>query len=102
MEMIETMGASPTPIPWGRLYTAADQGIVDAAENNAASFETSRHFEVCKYYILDEHVRVPDMLVISTGCGIVFRRRSRRFCRRRLMNRWFTTGRRGRRRKLRR
>lgn len=67
MEMIETMGASPTPIPWGELYTALDQGIVDAAENNAPSFETSRHFEVCKYYILDEHVRVPDMLVISTG-----------------------------------
>lgn len=67
MEMIETMGASPTPIPWGELYTALDQGIVDAAENNPPSFETSRHFEVCKYYILDEHVRVPDMLVISTG-----------------------------------
>ncbi|HOM61393.1 MAG TPA: TRAP transporter substrate-binding protein [Anaerohalosphaeraceae bacterium] len=66
MEMIETMGASPTPIPWGELYTALDQGIVDAAENNPPSFETSRHFEVCKYYILDEHVRVPDMLVIST------------------------------------
>jgi len=67
MEMIETMGASPTPIPWGELYTALDQGTVDAAENNPPSFETSRHFEVCKYYILDEHVRVPDMLVISTG-----------------------------------
>ncbi|HRU15642.1 MAG TPA: TRAP transporter substrate-binding protein [Anaerohalosphaeraceae bacterium] len=66
MEMIETMGASPTPIPWGELYTALDQGTVDAAENNPPSFETSRHFEVCKYYILDEHVRVPDMLVIST------------------------------------
>lgn len=66
MQMIETMGGSPTPISWGELYTSLDQGVVDAAENNPPSFETSRHFEICKYYILDEHVRVPDMLVIST------------------------------------
>ncbi|HOK66597.1 MAG TPA: TRAP transporter substrate-binding protein [Anaerohalosphaeraceae bacterium] len=66
MQMIETMGGSPTPIAWGELYTSLDQGVVDAAENNPPSFETSRHFEVCRYYILDEHVRVPDMLVIST------------------------------------
>ena len=66
MQMIETMGGSPTPISWGELYTSLDQGVVDAAENNPPSFDTSRHFEICKYYILDEHVRVPDMLVIST------------------------------------
>jgi tripartite ATP-independent transporter DctP family solute receptor len=66
MQMIESMGGSPTPISWGELYTSLEQGVVDAAENNPPSFETSRHFEICKYYILDEHVRVPDMLLIST------------------------------------
>jgi tripartite ATP-independent transporter DctP family solute receptor len=66
MEMVETMGGAPTPIAWGELYTSLDQGVVDAAENNPPSFETSRHFEVCRYYSLDEHMRVPDMLVIST------------------------------------
>jgi tripartite ATP-independent transporter DctP family solute receptor len=66
MQMIEVMGGSPTPISWGELYTSLDQGVVDAAENNPPSFDTSRHFEICNYYILDEHVRVPDMLVIST------------------------------------
>lgn len=66
MQMIESMGGSATPISWGELYTSLDQGVVDAAENNPPSFDTSRHFEICKYYILDEHVRVPDMLVIST------------------------------------
>lgn len=65
MEMIKTMGGSPTPISWGELYTSLDQGVVDAAENNPPSFDTSRHFEICKYYSLDEHVRLPDMLVIS-------------------------------------
>lgn len=66
MKLVSAMGGSPTPIPWGELYTALDQGVVDAAENNPPSFRTSRHYEVCKYYILDEHTRLPDMLVIST------------------------------------
>lgn len=66
IEMVETMGASPTPISWGELYTSLDQGIVDAAENNPPSFQLSRHYEICKYYTLDEHVRLPDMLIIST------------------------------------
>jgi len=66
MQMVSTMGSSPTPIPWGELYTSLDQGVVDGAENNPPSFETSRHYEICKFYILDEHVRLPDMLLIST------------------------------------
>jgi tripartite ATP-independent transporter DctP family solute receptor len=65
MDMVKAMGGSPTPISWGELYTSLDQGVVDAAENNPPSFDTSRHFEICKYYSLDEHVRLPDMLVIS-------------------------------------
>jgi len=65
MKMVEAMGGSPTPIPWGELYTSLDQGVVDGAENNSPSFRQSRHYEVCKYYILDEHTRLPDMLMIS-------------------------------------
>ncbi len=66
MKMVEAMGGSSTPIPYGELYTALDQGVVDAAENNPPSFYTSRHYEVCKYYTMDEHTRLPDILVIST------------------------------------
>ena len=63
MKMVQAMGGSPTPIPWGELYTALDQGVVDGAENNSPSFRTSRHYEVCPYYSLDEHTlpaRYPD------------------------------------------
>ncbi len=66
IKMVQAMGGSPTPIPWGELYTALDQGVVDGAENNAPSFRTSRHYEVCGYYSLDEHTRLPDILIIST------------------------------------
>src|SRR4030042_1501012 len=65
MKMVQAMGGSPTPIPWGELYTALDQGVVDGAENHSPSLRTSRHYEVCKYYSLDEHTRLPDILIIS-------------------------------------
>lgn len=66
MNLVKTMGGSPTPISWGELYTALQSGVVDGAENNPPSFYTSRHYEVCKYYSLDEHTRVPDVVIIST------------------------------------
>ncbi len=67
VEMITQMGGSPTPIAWGELYTALQQGVVDGAENNLPSFYFSRHFEVCKYYSINEHTVVPDVLLIGTN-----------------------------------
>jgi tripartite ATP-independent transporter DctP family solute receptor len=66
MQMIKELGASPTPIAWGELYTSLQQGVVDGAENNPPSFYRSGHYEVCKYYSLDEHTMVPDIVLIST------------------------------------
>ncbi len=66
VEMVNTLGGSATPIPWGELYTSLQQGIVDGAENNPPSFYLSHHYEVCKYYSLDEHTSVPDILIMST------------------------------------
>jgi tripartite ATP-independent transporter DctP family solute receptor len=66
MNMVRAFGGSPTPISWGELYTALQQGVVDGAENNSPSFYFSRHYEVCKYYSLNEHTAVPDVLLIST------------------------------------
>jgi tripartite ATP-independent transporter DctP family solute receptor len=66
MSMVKAMGGSPTPIAWGELYTALQQGVVDGAENNPPSFYYSRHYEVSKYFTLNEHTSVPDVLMIST------------------------------------
>ena len=64
--MVNDLGGAPTPISWGELYTALQQGVVDGAENNPPSFYTSKHYEVCKFYSLDEHTAVPDVLLIGT------------------------------------
>lgn len=66
MNLVRALGGAPTPISWGELYTALQQGVVDGAENNPPSFYLSRHYEVCKYYTLNEHTAVPDILVMST------------------------------------
>jgi tripartite ATP-independent transporter DctP family solute receptor len=65
MAMIDALGGAPTPIPFGELYTALQQGVVNGAENNPPSFLTSRHYEVAKYYELTQHAYVPDALLIS-------------------------------------
>lgn len=67
MNMVRSLGGSPTPISWGELYTSLQQGVVDGAENNPPSFYLSRHYEVCKYYSLNEHTFSPDVLVAGTS-----------------------------------
>lgn len=66
VKMVNALGGSPTPISYGELYAALQQGVVDGAENNPPSFYSSRHYEICKYYSLDEHTTIPDVLLIST------------------------------------
>ncbi|XCF07414.1 TRAP transporter substrate-binding protein [Tamlana crocina] len=67
IDMVKSLGGSPTPISWGELYTSLQQGVVDGAENNPPSFYLSRHYEVCKFYTLNEHTVLPDVLVIGTS-----------------------------------
>jgi tripartite ATP-independent transporter DctP family solute receptor len=63
INLLKTLGASPTPISWGELYTALQQGTVDGAENNPPSFVSARHYEVCKYYSLDKHTSPMDVVM---------------------------------------
>ena len=65
VSMIEALGANPTPMPMGEVYTGLKTGIIDAAENNYPSYESSRHFEAAKYYTRSQHVMAPEVLVFS-------------------------------------
>jgi tripartite ATP-independent transporter DctP family solute receptor len=61
-----SMGALPTPMGFEELYTGLGTGVVDAAENNIPSVFDARHYEVAKYYSVDEHSATPDVILIST------------------------------------
>ena len=62
---VNALGGAATPIAWGELYAALQQGVVDGAENNPPSYYLSRHYEIAKYYTLDEHTFVPDIILAS-------------------------------------
>lgn len=66
INMVNALGGSPTPMAYGELYTAIQQGVVDGAENNPPSFVSSNHHEISKYFTIDEHSSVPDVLLIGT------------------------------------
>ncbi len=65
--MVEALGANATPIPFGEVYTSIQTGVVDGAENNWPSYESTGHYEVAPHYILDEHTIVPEVFAVNKG-----------------------------------
>lgn len=65
VDMMSALGANATPMPYGEVYSSIQTGVLDGAENNWPSYESSGHFEVAKYYTLDQHLMVPEVLVMS-------------------------------------
>ncbi len=65
IKTMEAFGASPTTTAFSEVYTAIQTGVIDGAENNPPSVDRMRHSEVAKYFSLDEHMMIPDNLVIS-------------------------------------
>ncbi len=63
--MVQALGGNPTPIPYGEVYQALVQGVVDGAENNWPSYESSRHYEAARHYSLTRHVMAPEVVVVS-------------------------------------
>ena len=65
VDMMTALGANATPMPYGEVYSSIQTGVIDGAENNWPSFESSGHFEVAKHYTLNQHLIVPEILVMS-------------------------------------
>jgi tripartite ATP-independent transporter DctP family solute receptor len=65
VDMMTALGANATPMPYGEVYSGIQTGVIDGAENNWPSFESSGHYEVAGYYTLNEHLIVPEVLVMS-------------------------------------
>lgn len=63
--LVSALGASPTPMPYNEVYTGLKTGLVDAAENNIPSYETSKHFESAPVYSETGHSMVPEVIVFS-------------------------------------
>ncbi|KJZ21280.1 C4-dicarboxylate ABC transporter [Loktanella sp. S4079] len=65
VDMVSALGANATPMPYGEVYSSIQTGVIDGAENNWPSYDSSGHFEVAQYYTLDQHLIVPEVLVMA-------------------------------------
>ena len=67
MKLVEALGASPTPIAFGELYMALQQGVVDGAECPITLINNMKFYEVQKHVVLDGHLYNPLILFINDG-----------------------------------
>jgi tripartite ATP-independent transporter DctP family solute receptor len=65
IDCVEALGASATPMSFEEVYSALQTGVIDGAENNPPSYLSESHYEVAKYYSLDEHTRIPEVVIAS-------------------------------------
>ena len=65
--MIKALGGNPTPMAFAEVYQSLKTGVVDGAENNWPSYESTGHFEVAKYYSISQHLIIPETLCINAG-----------------------------------
>ena len=65
VDMMNALGGNGVAMGYDQVFNALQTGVVDGAENNPPSFVFDNHYTVAKYYTLDEHLIVPEMLVMS-------------------------------------
>ena len=65
--MIAQLGGNPSPMAFAEVYQALKTGVVDGAENNWPSYESTGHFEVAGYYSLSQHLIIPECICVNTA-----------------------------------
>ena len=65
VELVNALGAVATPMSFEEVYSSLQTGVIDGAENNAPSYLSTNHYEAAKYFSLNEHARVPDIVLMS-------------------------------------
>jgi tripartite ATP-independent transporter DctP family solute receptor len=63
--LFRALGAAPTPMAFGELYTALQQGVVDGAENDAVTYHSTKHYEVARNYALTSHLMLINTMFFS-------------------------------------
>ena len=78
VEMANSMGGNGIAMGYDQVFSALQTGVVDGAENNPPSFVFDNHYQVAKYYTVDEHLIVPEMVVFSKKAWDAMRKKTRR------------------------
>lgn len=64
-DTMRALGAEPVSMAFEKVYSALEKGICNGAENNWPSYQSTRHYEVAKFYTMDGHNRIPELQLIS-------------------------------------
>ena len=65
IDLMSALGAVPVPLAFDKVYSALETGQIDGAENNWPSYDSMRHNEVAPYFVVDEHMRIPELQMMS-------------------------------------
>ena len=65
VSLVRALGANPTPLSYGEIFSALQTKLIDGAENNWTTFQTSRHFEVARFWSQSEHSYSPEAVLMS-------------------------------------
>lgn len=65
IDMVTALGAVPVPLAFDKVYSALETGQIDGAENNWPSYDSMGHDEVAPYYMVDEHMRIPELQLMA-------------------------------------
>ena len=65
MDIIAALGASATPMPYGQVFSSLQTGVIEGAENNFPSYDSSNHYQAAKFMITDQHQVTPEILMVS-------------------------------------
>ena len=63
--MISALGGNPSPMAFAEVYQSLKTGVVDGAENNWPSYESTGHFEVAQFYSMSQHLIIPETLCVN-------------------------------------
>ncbi|AUG55555.1 TRAP transporter substrate-binding protein [Thalassospira marina] len=65
VQMVAALGGNATPMPYGEVFQSLKLGVIDGAENNYPSYESSGHYEAAKYYSVTQHLILPEVLCMN-------------------------------------
>ena len=67
VDMVAQLGGNATPMAFAEVYQSLQTGVIDGAENNSPSYESTGHFEVAGFYSITEHLIIPECLCVATS-----------------------------------
>lgn len=67
VDMVAQLGGNATPMAFAEVYQSLKTGVIDGAENNYPSYESTGHYEVAGFYSITDHLIIPECLCVATS-----------------------------------